>query len=1075
MKRQYTAFLLVFCLSILMILDPFPPPLLAAPVVGKPQVSQPTIPVGQPTELTITCQVTCGPTDPPVIPTGVNLLRLNTGNVVISNLGVMRDDGTNGDAVAGDGIFTLRITVNETGPGQMRLQASAAFYRQLKRTLSEITIVRIVANSPPVANAGGDQNVTVGDIVTLDGRNSSDPEGDLITYNWMIKNAPMGSSCALTNPTSVIPSFIPDKAGIYTISLTVNDGKVNSTPAEILIKAALPNVAPTAYAGPDQSVVTGSRVYLDGTGSYDPEGQSLKYKWQILSLPVGSNAFLDYPFLPTPTFIADKDGQYIIQLTVNDGELDSLPDDTIVISARPNAPPIAYAGNDQTVSRNALISLDGTGSSDPDNDPLVYNWSIVSRPVGSISNLDNPNSPTPKILADRSGDYVLRLIVNDGLLDSNPDTVVITVQNNPPIANAGPDMEGVIGTLLTLDGSGSSDPDGDPLTYQWTLISSPAGSSASINNPTSINPTFTPTLAGTYTIQLVVNDGKLSSGPDTMTIIAKPPMMTVPYVVGMIQANAQSTIIASNLIVGVITTAHNPIVPIGQVISQNPDPGTSVPLGSPVSLVVSIGPVMVTVPNVVGMVQASAEAAIRAANLVVGTIATTNSTTVPAGSVISQNPASGISVAQGSPVNLVISLGPNVVPQPEGSFGEKYQDLIPPDATVQSYDSKRFSLITGLVRNLAGSPIADVSVNILGYPGYGTAKTDTQGRFSIPVEGGGILTITYKKAGLITTQRKVYVPWNDIAVAETIVMIPEDPASTTLTFDRNPNKVVTHQSSIVSDERGSRSSTVVFTGDNRAYSVDASGSVIQELTTITTRTTEFTTEQSMPAKLPPTSAYTYCVELGVDGVQRVRFDKPVILWIDNFLGFAVGQRVPVGYYDRDKGVWVPSDNGVVVRLLDTNGDGIVDALDANGDGLPDDLNGDGSFRDEVMGLNDPRRYPPGSTFWRVQVTHFSPWDCNWPYGPPADAVAPNPTGIPNADQQKKEEDDCRRSTSSFVEERSRIFHEDVPIPGTDMTLHYTSRRVKGFQQMITVPASGETVPPSLKRIIVAVGCCRAVF
>jgi RHS repeat-associated protein len=118
-----------------------------------------------------------------------------------------------------------------------------------------------------------------------------------------------------------------------------------------------------------------------------------------------------------------------------------------------------------------------------------------------------------------------------------------------------------------------------------------------------------------------------------------------------------------------------------------------------------------------------------------------------------------------------------------------------------------------------------------------------------------------------------------------------------------------------------------------------------------------------------------------------------------------------------------------------------------------------------MGLNDPRRYPPGSTFWRVQVTHFSPWDCNWPYGPPADAVAPNPTGIPNADQQKKEEDDCRRSTSSFVEERSRIFHEDVPIPGTDMTLHYTSRRVKGFQQMITVPASGETVPPSLKRII----------
>ena len=117
---------------------------------------------------------------------------------------------------------------------------------------------------------------------------------------------------------------------------------------------------------------------------------------------------------------------------------------------------------------------------------------------------------------------------------------------------------------------------------------------------------------------------------------------------------------------------------------------------------------------------------------------------------------------------------------------------------------------------------------------------------------------------------------------------------------------------------------------------------VQTLNTITVKATEYTTPESMPAKLPPTSAFTYCVELSVEGAQRVRFEKPVITWVDNFLGFDVGEIVPVGFYDRDKGVWVPSENGVVVKLLDTDSDQTVDALDADGDGQPDDINGDQS-------------------------------------------------------------------------------------------------------------------------------------
>ena len=151
---------------------------------------------------------------------------------------------------------------------------------------------------------------------------------------------------------------------------------------------------------------------------------------------------------------------------------------------------------------------------------------------------------------------------------------------------------------------------------------------------------------------------------------------------------------------------------------------------------------------------------------------------------------------------------------------------------------------------------------------------------------------------------------------------------------------------------------MVFTGDNKAYLTDKAGNKTLDLKSITTRATEFTTPESMPAKLPPNSGYTYCVELSVDGAERVKFAKPVVMWVDNFLGFPVGGVVPVGYYDRDRGLWVPADNGRVVRLLDRNGDGVVDALDADGDGQPDDLNGNGLYEDEVTGLTNPLQYRP---------------------------------------------------------------------------------------------------------------------
>lgn len=91
----------------------------------------------------------------------------------------------------------------------------------------------------------------------------------------------------------------------------------------------------------------------------------------------------------------------------------------------------------------------------------------------------------------------------------------------PKVRPTPPNLQKVApGALVTLDGSGSTDANGDTLTYAWTLTSSPTGSATTLNSPTSVKPTFTPDLAGTYVASLTVNDGKVASISQTVTITA---------------------------------------------------------------------------------------------------------------------------------------------------------------------------------------------------------------------------------------------------------------------------------------------------------------------------------------------------------------------------------------------------------------------------------------------------------------------------------------------------------------------------------------------------------------------------
>jgi len=183
------------------------------------------------------------------------------------------------------------------------------------------------------------------------------------------------------------------------------------------------NRAPVADAGPDQSVKTSSTVQLDGTGSYDPDGDPITYSWAFVSKPTDSTASLSGADTATPSFVSDVDGTYEVQLTVSDGELSST--DSVVVTTVPNRAPVADAGSDQSVKTSSTVQLDGTGSYDPDGDPITYSWAFVSKPTDSAASLSGADTATPTFVADVDGTYEVELTVSDGELSSS-DSVVIT-------------------------------------------------------------------------------------------------------------------------------------------------------------------------------------------------------------------------------------------------------------------------------------------------------------------------------------------------------------------------------------------------------------------------------------------------------------------------------------------------------------------------------------------------------------------------------------------------------------------------------------------------------------------------
>ena len=377
-------------------------------------------------------------------------------------------------------------------------------------------------NHAPTADAGPDQKVALGQEITLDGSRSTDIDGDALTYEWTIIT-PASTTSILSDRTSVMPKVVINDRGTYVIQLVVNDGKLSSQPDTVSLE--VDNVKPVADAGSDRLVTQGDPVKLDGSKSSDLDGDALSYVWRLVSAPAGSVASLTDAGSVQPSITPDVLGKYTVELIVNDGKVDSDPDQVVITSA--NVPPVANAGPDQQLSLNATATLDGSKSYDAEGNSLTYRWSLLSKPQGSTAALSSVVSVSPTFMMDKPGSYTVQLIVNDGIEDSEPDTVIITTVNTRPVAIAGLEQVVYQGGEANLDGSGSYDPDGDNLSYRWAFTTKPEGSQATIINAMTATPKFNVDKAGLFVAQLIVNDGKIDSYPDTVTLRAEAPVCDV--------------------------------------------------------------------------------------------------------------------------------------------------------------------------------------------------------------------------------------------------------------------------------------------------------------------------------------------------------------------------------------------------------------------------------------------------------------------------------------------------------------------------------------------------------------------
>ncbi|MHC1745388.1 MAG: PKD domain-containing protein [Syntrophobacteraceae bacterium] len=295
------------------------------------------------------------------------------------------------------------------------------------------------ANQAPVANAGPDQTVSEGATVTLSGAGSSDPDDGISSYSWKVLTGPQ---VTIINPTSVSPTLVAPNIGpegvALELQLTVKDVAGLTSTDTCLVNVRWVNEPPIANAGPSRTVAEGVTVQLDGSGSTDSDDGVASYAWVQKT---GSTVGLVNANTATPTFMAPNVGtggtSVSFELTVTDqGGLKSTAQ-TLVNVTWVNTPPVANAGSDQTGYEGAVVTLNGSASTDTDDGIETYSWTQLSgSPVSFVSSAGSAQAAfTAPAVAAAGEVFTFMLTVEDAGGLKSTDTCTVTVSDKP-----GPDL-----------------------------------------------------------------------------------------------------------------------------------------------------------------------------------------------------------------------------------------------------------------------------------------------------------------------------------------------------------------------------------------------------------------------------------------------------------------------------------------------------------------------------------------------------------------------------------------------------------------------------------------------------------
>ncbi|MDP2339914.1 MAG: hypothetical protein Q8O67_03065 [Deltaproteobacteria bacterium] len=394
-------------------------------------------------------------------------------------------------------------------------------------------VVRVDVASPPnvlpeAVVADDAIEVFVGESVVLDGGDSSDADLDELTFTWE-QIAAEEEPVNLIDADAAVASFTAPNVPVRLFfRLTVGDGTGFSTPVVVRVDVTEPPDLPpdVVLVAAELGVTINQTVVMDASGSADPEGRPLTFRWEQVVDDVGVPVNVNGSLTAVASFTApDTATRLFFRLFVSDGTNEAPPAvvRVDVTAPPPNLPPVALAGSDTTlVQSGSTVNLIGAPSSDADGTIVAFKWSLIAGPQNGLA-IFTPSTADiadPQVQVIGRGSYFLGLVVTDDDGDtSNVATVRVDAINNVPTASAGPNGTGVNGTQITAIGT-AVDFDGDALSFIWTLAESPPGGAVSLVDPDKAAVKFTPSkktavsdpaLCGPnqcYVLQLVVSDGR---------------------------------------------------------------------------------------------------------------------------------------------------------------------------------------------------------------------------------------------------------------------------------------------------------------------------------------------------------------------------------------------------------------------------------------------------------------------------------------------------------------------------------------------------------------------------------------